>query len=143
MATTTNRPATKTTTPAAKPESAAAKASRTAPLDLAFLSSVTVEKADRPERAAGAGRKAADNSLFENWIRQSWDERKDGEKLGVGYGMVIPADQVGVFKSRLNKAAATLNLGVSIAEDEMSGGKVRVRYCAKVRKQAKKTADEK
>lgn len=140
---------TKTTTPAvqpsetkteAKPESAASKASRTAPVDLSFLTATKPVQAAAPTRAEGAGRKAQDNSQFEAWLKASWDERKEGENTGVGYALPnLPLDSLGVIKSRFNTAARTLNLGVSFAVDENSDKKTAtLRYVAKTRKQSKK-----
>lgn len=121
-----------TTAPA---ESEASKASRTAPLDLAFLAGLKPVAVAAPVRKAGAGRKAEDNSVVEAWLSDSWDSRKDGETVGEGRAVSVPAAAVGTIKSRLNKAAATLNLGVAI-EVIVSDNKetATVNYAAKTRK---------
>lgn len=129
-----------------KPESTAAKVSRSAPLDLTALS---VEAAPAPKIKGNpaAGRKKADNSVAEKWIQDSWDARKDGEKMGAGKAVTIPTAALGTLKSRLNTAAATLKLGVTIqslvnGDTDSAGNKVslpegqtRVVFAAKVRKQ--------
>lgn len=151
MATQSTRPAVKTAAPAVKPapaapvapavkpsESAASKASRSAPLDLAFLASATPVVVAAPKRAAGAGRKADDNTLVEGWLRDSWNARKDGETVGEGRGIPnVPLVSIGALKSRFNRAAATLKLGVSFAVDEnKAAGTGTLRFVAKTRKQS-------
>lgn len=136
--TTTSRPATtaKPAQTAPKPESAASKASRTAPLDLAFLANVKPVSAPVPVRAPGAGRKASDNSTVEGWLQESWDARKQGENVGDGRGITVPLSAIGALKSRFNRAAATLKLGVAfdVDQEDKKAGTARLRYVAKVRK---------
>lgn len=120
-------------------ESTAAKVSRSAPLDLTALT-VADAPAPKPAGNPNAGRKKADNSVAEGWLRASWDVRKDGEKMGAGKAVTVPTAAVGTLKSRLNMAAATLGLGVAIQTEEI-GDNTRVVFAAKVRK-AKRNADK-
>lgn len=125
--------------PEPKPESKASKASRSAPLD---LSALTVAEAPKPKMTGNpnAGRKKADNSVAEGWLRASWDARTEGEKMGAGKAVTVPTVAVGTLKSRLNMAAAALSLGVAIQTTEQ-GDNTRVVFAAKVRK-AKRTTDK-
>lgn len=127
------------TTPAVPAESEASKASRTAPLD---LSALTVEDAPAPKVAAGAGRKAQDNTVAEGWLRESWAARAEGEKMGKGKAVVVPTAALGTLKSRLNIAARTLDLGVAIQTEDAGNDRTKVVFAAKVRKQRKQKDSE-
>lgn len=140
MATATAR---KTATPADAPvadkpvESKAAEASRVAPLD---LSALTVEDAPAPKRSgvAGSGRKAADNSVAEGWLRDSWNGRGEGEKVGKGKALTVPSEAIGTLKSRLNRAAQTLELGVTFVVETVDDSRSKLIFAAKVRRNAPK-----
>lgn len=121
-------------------ETPAAAASRTAPLD---LSALTVADAPAPKFQGGPGRTAADNSVAEGWLRDSWGKR-DGEKARIGGGktVTVPDAMVGTVKSRLNKAAATLGLGVAIRTEAKGDGTTRIDFAAKVRNKTKKSAEK-
>lgn len=126
------------TAPADKPtESKAAKVSRSAPLDLTALS-VEATVAPKVKGNPAAGRKKQDNSVAENWLRDSWDAREGDSKMGGGRAVTVPTAAVGTLKSRLNMAAATLSLGVAIQTEEI-GDNTRVVFAAKVRKQKRTT----
>lgn len=140
------------TTPAkveTKPESEASKATRSAPLDMAFLQAVKPVSAPRPSVESGRGRKAEDNSLVEGWLKNSWDERVVDEAatkrakgtpkhVGAAFALPqIPADKLGSLKNKFNRAAATLNVGVSFGEKKNDNGTVTLTYYAKTRKTAK------
>jgi len=123
--------------PVAKPE----EKKTTAPVVALDLSTLTVEADEAPRRVGGAGRHAEDNSVAEKWIRDSWAGR-EGEKprYGKGLGVTVPIAAVGTLKSRLNRAAVALKLGVTIAVDEdKAKGTARVRFAAKVRKAPRKS----
>lgn len=124
-ATTAKAPAAPTNKPAenVKTESPAAAASRTAPIDFASL---TLTKAPAPKRdgSNNPGRKPADNSVVEGWLRKSWENKtptgfknKNGEPTAVGEGASLPpmdGKSARLVISRLRKAAKTLGLGLSV-----------------------------
>lgn len=118
---------------------------KSAPLD---LSALTVAEAPKPvaKPSTGAGRKKVDNSVAEGWLRESWAARAEGEKMGGGKAVTVPTAALGTLKSRLNMAAATLDLGCAIqaytdgdklpdgTTVTLADGQTRVVFAAKVRK---------
>lgn len=126
-------------------EKAAKRTVKSAPLD---LSALTVAEAPKPvaKPSTGAGRKKVDNSVAEGWLRESWAARAEGEKMGGGKAVTVPTAALGTLKSRLNMAAATLDLGCAIqaytdgdklpdgTTVTLADGQTRVVFAAKVRK---------
>lgn len=127
-ATRTTKTAAPKTAPAAE-KSADKPAETSGPFDLSALSAAKVE---RPAPSAGAGRRAADNSTAEKWIRESWAERD--ERGGSGRAVTVPTAVVGSVKSQLNRAAKTNEVGVSISEKKNADGTTTVSFYATKRK---------
>lgn len=102
--------------------------------------------APAPVRASGAGRNAEDLSLFIGWLVNSWEERKVGEKMGVGYAVRVPNAQVAALKGKLNRAAKQMHtkvdeadipkdgFGVAFAENKVDDTHTALTYATKERK---------
>ena len=118
-----------------KQESEAAKASRTAPLDLSALS-LTKTAPPKRDGSNNAGRKPADNSVAEGWVRDSWSARvptgfknKLGAETHVGAGFSLPpmtSENAALILGRLRKAAKTLGVGLSVDPNTVEKGRTDV-----------------
>lgn len=133
-------PARKTTpAKATQPAAPAATEPKAAPKTSFDFASLTPVEAEAPRRTV-ANRAAEDLSVFEGWLRKSWDARGEGDKVGKGFALPpLPESDAKTIKNKLVTAAERLELGLSTTMDEKDG-KFVLRYAAKQRKQfAKRT----
>lgn len=130
---------TTTATTPAKKAAAPVKATKPA-LD---LGSLKVEAADAPKRSGG--RTAGENPLVAE-MQDSWANRKfshkvktdDGTRdayIGSGKQVTVPLAHKQAVTNLIRNAANRLDLGSAIDYTDVPGGKVRIRFAAKSRKQ--------
>ena len=130
------KPANKTVeTPAVKDETSVA-----VPTSFS-LTALKPVKVTAPTRATPTGRNARDNAVVEGWLNDLWATRTEGAKVSDGLAIQIPISAYAEIRSRLNQAAAKLNVGVSISPNRKPEGKdtdvIELSFAAKVRKQNK------
>ena len=107
------------------------------PLD---LSTLTVQPAEPPVRATGRN----GNNPFVKVLQESWAARtqRGATEQGSGRKVVVPTANAQQVENLIRYAGNQLNLGTAIVSTPVAGGKqTEIVFCAKTRKQKKRTTE--